>query len=93
MLLDGLLFAGVLGHVHDEHMGLSASFGGPSVFQRTPPQLRASVRPSPPPDGAQHTYLFFDGASRNKQGPAAGDCVLRASDGIGPLVQDSEFLK
>ncbi len=76
VLMDGIFFAGVLGHVHDKHIILSAALGGASVSRRTPTQLRASVaarrgpaadwrRPSPPPDGAQHAYLFFDGATRN----------------------------
>jgi ribonuclease HI len=103
MLMDGILFAGVLGHVLDERIVLSAALGGASVSRRTPTQLRVSVaprrgpaadwrRPTPPPDGAQHAYLFFDGASRNNPGPAAGGCVLKASNGIDTLVQDSEFL-
>ena len=40
----------------------------------------------------RNTYLFFDGASRKNPGPAAGSCVLKASDGIDTLVQDSEIL-
>ncbi len=28
VLMDGILFAGVLGHVHDEHIVLSAALGG-----------------------------------------------------------------
>ncbi len=78
MLKEGILFAGVLGHVQEEHIILSAAFGSASVSRRTPTQLRASVaprrgpaadwrRPSPFPDGAKHAYLFFDGASRTNR--------------------------
>ena len=49
-------------------------------------------RPTAPPSGAQHAYLFFDGASRSNPGPAAVGCVLKASNGIDTLVEDSEFL-
>ncbi len=68
-------------------------FGGHhrSESQRGPPP-RDWRRPSPPPDEAQHAYLLFDCASRNNPGPAAGGCVLKASNGIDTLVQDSEFL-
>jgi hypothetical protein len=45
VLMDGILFVGVIGHVHDEHIVLSAALGGESVFRRTPTQLRASVAP------------------------------------------------
>ncbi len=103
VLMDGILFAGVIGHVHDEPIVLSAALGGASVSRRTPTQLRAGVAPrrgpaadwrrlSPPRDGAQHAYLFFDRASRNNPGPAAGGSVLKASNGIDTLVPDSEFL-
>ncbi len=103
VLMDGILFAGVLGHVHDEHIVMSAALGGARVFRRTPTQRRASVaprrrpaadwrRPSPPPDGAQHAYLLVEGAYRNNPGPAGGGCVLKASNGMNTLVQDSEFL-
>ncbi len=91
VLMDGILFAGVVDHQ------------GAMVFRRTPTQLRASVpsrrgpsadwrRPSPPPDGAQHAYVCFDGATRNNPGPAAGGCGLKASNGIDTLLQDSDFL-
>ncbi len=62
------------GRVQDEHIALSAALGCASVSLRTATPLRASAgphrgpaadlcRPSPPPDGATHAYLFFDGAS------------------------------
>ncbi len=93
-----MLCAGVLGHVHDEHIVLSAALGGASVCRKTPTQLGASVAPrrgpaadwrraSPPRDEAQHAYLFVDGASRNNPGTAAGGCAFQASNGIETLVQ------
>ena len=103
VLQEGILFAGVLGHVQEEHIALSAALGGACVSRRTATKLSASAaprrrpetdwrRPNPPPVGAKHAYLFFDGASKNNPGPAAGGCVLKASNGIDTLVQDSEFL-
>ena len=103
VLQDGILFAGVLGHVRGEYIALSAALGSASIsrLSSTKPIVRVPPRrgptadwrcPSPPPDGALHAYLFFDGASRNNPGPAAGGCVLKASNGIDTLVQDSEFL-
>ncbi len=100
VLKEGILFAGVLGHVQEEHIVLSAALDDRSVYRRTQTQLRANVappaadwrRPSPPPDGTQHAYLLFDGAPRNYPGPAAGGCVLKTSNGVDTSVQDSEFL-
>ncbi len=47
VLKEGILFAGVLAHVQEDHIVLSAAFGGASVYRRTKTQLRASMPPPP----------------------------------------------
>jgi hypothetical protein len=42
---EGILFAGVIGHVQEEQSVLSATLGGATVCRQTSTQLRASVAP------------------------------------------------
>ncbi len=49
-------------------------------------------RSAPLPTGAEHNYLFFDGAFKENPGPSAGGCVRKTSNGEGILLQDAEYV-
>ena len=104
-LHEGALFANVLGYCTETHLLLSPLLGGSRVTRKSsstdaPPAARLNGRrpevdwrkPSPPPIGAKHCYIFFDGASQNNPGPAACGCVLRSSDGQNIILRDCEYV-
>jgi hypothetical protein len=78
-LSNGALLGNVLGSLRGGHITLSPISGGDRVTRRISkvhpkalPQHRPQEgwrRSTPPPTGAKHAYLFFDGACKENPGP------------------------